>query len=75
MHVRPALSNLGRITNGQRRCPMSVGRRDLVRLSALAVSALALPALADTRPLEPMRLLILGGTTIFMMRRRRARLG
>ena len=41
---------------------MSVSRRDLVRLSALAASALALPALADTRPLEPMRLLILGGT-------------
>jgi 2'-hydroxyisoflavone reductase len=41
---------------------MSVGRRDLVRLSALAASALALPALADTRPLEPMHLLILGGT-------------
>ena len=41
---------------------MSVSRRDLVRLSALAASALALPALADTRPSEPMRLLILGGT-------------
>jgi 2'-hydroxyisoflavone reductase len=41
---------------------MSVGRRDLVRLSALAASALVLPALADTRPLEPMRVLILGGT-------------
>jgi len=41
---------------------MSVSRRDLVRLSALVPSALALPALADTRPLEPMRLLILGGT-------------
>ncbi len=37
-------------------------RRDLVGLSALAASALALPALADTRPAKPMRLLILGGT-------------
>ena len=41
---------------------MSNSRRDLMRLSALAASALALPALADTRPLKPMRLLILGGT-------------
>src|ERR1700733_1042006 len=41
---------------------MPTSRRDLVRLSALAASALALPALADTRPSEPMRLLILGGT-------------
>ena len=41
---------------------MSASRRDLVRLSALAASALALPALADTKPLKPMRLLILGGT-------------
>ena len=41
---------------------MSASRRDLVRLSALAASALALPALADTRPVKPMRLLILGGT-------------
>jgi 2'-hydroxyisoflavone reductase len=41
---------------------MPASRRDLVRLSALAASALALPALADTRPSEPMRLLILGGT-------------
>src|SRR6516162_10953505 len=41
---------------------MYANRRDLVRLAALAASALALPALADTRPLEPMRLLILGGT-------------
>src|SRR5580704_11122441 len=41
---------------------MSVSRRDLVRLSALAASALALPALADSKPLKPMRLLILGGT-------------
>jgi 2'-hydroxyisoflavone reductase len=41
---------------------MSASRRDLVRLSALAVSALVLPALADTRPLKPMSLLILGGT-------------
>src|SRR5215472_4654645 len=39
---------------------MCVSRRDLIRLSALATSALALPALADTRPSEPMRLLILG---------------
>jgi 2'-hydroxyisoflavone reductase len=37
-------------------------RRDLVQFSTLAASALALPALADMRPLEPMRLLILGGT-------------
>jgi len=41
---------------------MYASRRDLVRLAALAASALALPALADTRPSEPMRLLILGGT-------------
>jgi len=41
---------------------MSASRRDLVRLSALAASALALPALADTKPLKPLRLLILGGT-------------
>src|SRR5215469_4735729 len=41
---------------------MSASRRDVVRVSALAASALAVPALADTRPLEPMRLLILGGT-------------
>jgi 2'-hydroxyisoflavone reductase len=41
---------------------MSANRRDVIRLSVLAASALALPAMADTRPLEPMRLLILGGT-------------
>jgi 2'-hydroxyisoflavone reductase len=40
---------------------MSGSRRDLLRLSALAASALALPARADTAP-KPMRLLILGGT-------------
>jgi 2'-hydroxyisoflavone reductase len=39
-------------------------RRDVIRLSALAASALALPALADTpsTSIKPMRLLILGGT-------------
>jgi 2'-hydroxyisoflavone reductase len=36
-------------------------RRDFIRLSALAASAVALPAHADTSP-KPMRLLILGGT-------------
>jgi 2'-hydroxyisoflavone reductase len=41
---------------------VSASRRDLVRLSALAASALALPALADSGPPKPMRLLILGGT-------------
>jgi 2'-hydroxyisoflavone reductase len=41
---------------------MSKSRRDVIRLSALAASALALPAFADTRPMKPMRLLILGGT-------------
>ena len=41
---------------------MPASRRDFVRLSALAASALAVPALADTRPVKPMRLLILGGT-------------
>jgi 2'-hydroxyisoflavone reductase len=41
---------------------MFASRRDLVRLSALTASALALPALADTGRPEPMRLLILGGT-------------
>ena len=41
---------------------MSVSRRDFVRLSGFAASAVALPALADTRPSKPMRLLILGGT-------------
>jgi 2'-hydroxyisoflavone reductase len=39
---------------------MSVSRRDLA--CALAASALALPALADTGAVKPMRLLILGGT-------------
>src|ERR1700721_4525508 len=41
---------------------MPSSRRDLIRLSALAASAFALPALADTGPPKPMRLLILGGT-------------
>jgi 2'-hydroxyisoflavone reductase len=41
---------------------VSASRRGFLRLSALAASALALPALADTVPLKPMRLLILGGT-------------
>ena len=41
---------------------MSNDRRDFIRLSALAASALALPALADTGPPKPMRVLILGGT-------------
>ena len=41
---------------------MVTSRRDIVRLSVLAGSALALPALADTKPVKPMRLLILGGT-------------
>ena len=41
---------------------VSANRRGFLRLSALAASALALPALADTRPLESMHLLILGGT-------------
>ncbi|MBV8851633.1 MAG: SDR family oxidoreductase [Methylobacteriaceae bacterium] len=41
---------------------MRATRRDLVRLSALAGLTLALPVLADTRPVTPMRLLILGGT-------------
>jgi 2'-hydroxyisoflavone reductase len=41
---------------------ISASRRDLVRLFALAASALTLPAMADTSPPEPMRLLILGGT-------------
>ncbi|HTR87681.1 MAG TPA: NAD-dependent epimerase/dehydratase family protein [Reyranella sp.] len=40
---------------------MSSHRREFLRLSALAASALALPARADTPP-KPMRLLILGGT-------------
>ena len=39
-------------------------RRDFVVSAALAASAMALPALADTRrPLKPMRFLILGGRT------------
>lgn len=37
-------------------------RRDFVVSAVLAASAMALPALADSRPLKPMRLLILGGT-------------
>jgi 2'-hydroxyisoflavone reductase len=37
-------------------------RRDFITSSALAALALAVPALADTRPPKPMRLLILGGT-------------
>ena len=37
-------------------------RRDFITSSALATLALALPALADTGPPKPMRLLILGGT-------------
>jgi 2'-hydroxyisoflavone reductase len=41
---------------------MSNSRRDFVRLSAVAASTLALPALADTGAAKPMRLLILGGT-------------
>jgi 2'-hydroxyisoflavone reductase len=41
---------------------MSVSRRDLIRLSALATSALALAARADSVAPKPMRLLILGGT-------------
>jgi 2'-hydroxyisoflavone reductase len=41
---------------------LSFSRRDLFRLSALAASAAAVPALADTVPVKPMRLLILGGT-------------
>jgi len=41
---------------------MSTSRRNLVRLSGLAALTLALPAVADTRPQKPMRLLILGGT-------------
>src|SRR5215510_1405343 len=45
-----------------RGCVMSSSRRDLIRFSALAASALALSALADTRPLKSMRILILGGT-------------
>jgi len=41
---------------------MPASRRDLLKLSALAASALASPAHADTGPVKPMRLLILGGT-------------
>ena len=41
---------------------MPASRRDLLKLSTLAASALALPAHADTRPVKPIRLLILGGT-------------
>jgi len=41
---------------------MPESRREFIWLSALAASALSLPALADTGPLKPMRLLILGGT-------------
>ncbi len=41
---------------------MTASRRDLFRLSAVAASAVALPALAETRVPKPMRLLILGGT-------------
>jgi 2'-hydroxyisoflavone reductase len=41
---------------------VSVNCRDLARFSAVAASVLALPALADTKPAEPMHLLILGGT-------------
>jgi 2'-hydroxyisoflavone reductase len=41
---------------------VSFSRRSLLRLSALAASAAALPAFADTAPVKPMRLLILGGT-------------
>src|ERR1700755_2824039 len=37
-------------------------RRDFVISSAVAALAQVLPAVADTRPLKPMRLLILGGT-------------
>jgi 2'-hydroxyisoflavone reductase len=37
-------------------------RRDFITSSALATLALALPALADTGPPKPLRLLILGGT-------------
>ena len=41
---------------------MPASRRNLLKLSALATSALASPALADTGSAKPMRLLILGGT-------------
>src|SRR6201999_267037 len=37
-------------------------RRDFLVSSAIASLAMALPALADTSPPKPMRLLILGGT-------------
>jgi 2'-hydroxyisoflavone reductase len=41
---------------------MSNSRRDLIQFAALAASAFASPALADTGTPKPMRLLILGGT-------------
>src|ERR1700744_2283554 len=41
---------------------MPNSRRDLIRLAAIAATAVALPAFADTEPPKPMRLLILGGT-------------
>jgi 2'-hydroxyisoflavone reductase len=41
---------------------MANGRRDFIGFSALAASALALPAFADTSPPKPLRLLVLGGT-------------
>ena len=37
-------------------------RRNFITSSALAALTMAVPALADNRPLKPMRLLILGGT-------------
>src|ERR1700759_338564 len=37
-------------------------RRDFITSSAMASLLMAMPALADTRPPKPMRLLILGGT-------------
>jgi 2'-hydroxyisoflavone reductase len=37
-------------------------RRDFIISSALASLAIAMPALADDKPVKPMRLLILGGT-------------
>ena len=40
---------------------MPNSRRDLIRLAAIAATAVALPAFADTEPPKPMRLLILGG--------------
>jgi 2'-hydroxyisoflavone reductase len=41
---------------------MATSRREVLRLSGLAASVFALPALADAQPEKPMRLLILGGT-------------